>query len=744
MIKIKTLSISLLFVLLASYASAGKSSVDYVDPLVGTALKNKGGLVPFIGKPFAMTNYVPQTRENKMGRTAYIYDDETIMGFMASHQPTIWMGDYGYMSIMPQTGELKVLPEDRAVPFCHKDEVVTPYYYSVKMGQGSKIKVEMTSAGTSGIFNIVFPEKRGRIVLQGINLNPAMKDWCNDYEPRLNSIKGWVKVDVENGEIIGYNPDRQSAQIGPELKNFNGYFVVKFSEPLDGFGVWSGDEVFAGKDEIDGTRMGAYAEFQLKRGNCLKVKIGTSFISIDQARKNLENEIPDWNFEAVKTSTKNAWEEKLSKMSLGKGASENDKAIFYTALYHCYLFPREFSEDGRYYSAFDDKVHEGISFNDYSLWDTFRAYHPLMTFLEPKLTGDWITSLTQMYQEGGWMPIWPNPAYTNIMIGTHGDSVIADAYMKGIRNFNVELAYEAMRKNAFEPPVCDTQRQYGDRDRWTDFEARAGASFYHSLGYIPYDRTKESVSRTLEYAYDDWCVAMVAKGLGRDYDYNRLMPWTKNYVNLYNKETGFMAPRKYNGDFYENDNKGMTEGSKWTYLFCVLQDVPGLVELMGGPEAFAAKLDENFEGGHYRHDNEPGHHYSYLYDYCGKPYKTQERVREIVREKYLNAPDGLCGNDDCGQMSAWYLFSVMGFYPVTPGSNMFALGAPQFPEITFNVTSADGSETHPVKIIAENLSEENLYVKSISIDGRPHTSSFISYEDIMGASEIRFVMTDKY
>lgn len=363
-----------------------------------------------------------------------------------------------------------------------------------------------------------------------------------------------------------------------------------------------------------------------------------------------------------------------------------------------------------------------------------------MTLLEPQLTGDWITSLLQMYKEGGWLPMWPNPTYTNIMIATHADAVIADAYMKGIRNFDVNLAYEAIRKDAMVPPDCDTNRKYGDRDYWTSYEGRAGASYYHSIGYVPDDKTAESVSRTLEYAYDDWCVAQMAKSLGKMEDYAHLMRFSGNYKNLYNPEKGFFLPRNYDGtwiDLDDNSRHGLTEGSKWTYLFCVLQDIPGMIDLMGGPQAFSDKLDRNFEEDHYKHDNEPGHHYIYLYNYCNEPWKTQELVRKHVKLNYKDTPDGVNGNDDCGQMSAWYLFSVMGFYPVTPGSNEFAIGAPQFSEIKIRL------KDHDLLIKADNLSEENKYVQSVFLDGKKILKPFINYFDLIGAKEIRFVMNDR-
>lgn len=723
-----------------------KSPVDYVNPLIGSALKGEGGVAPFVGPPFSMTNFLVQTRENKMSSMAYVYEDKHISGFIASHQPTVWMGDYGYVSVMPEIGEIKTLPNDRKLPFSHQNEKATPYKYSVEMNASKhqKIKAEIAASGRCGIFRFTFPESNNsHILLQAINLNPELQDWANDYTPRIQKLKAWVKIDTVNNEIIGYNPDRQSAQIGPELKNFKGYFIVQFDKPIKSFGTWNEKDVFEKKQEETGTRMGAYISFQTKQNEKITVKIATSFISLEQARINLEKEIPDNDLDRVAASAKQKWEEKLSKIKI-TGVSDNDKTIFYTALYHCYLLPREFSEYGKYYSAFDDQVHDGFSYNDYSLWDTFRAYHPLMCFLEPELTGKWITSLLQMYKEGGWMPIWPNPSYTNIMIGTHADALIADAYMKGIRNFDIDLAYEAMRKNAMVPPDCDTQRRYGDRDLWTSFEARAGASYYHSIGYVPDDKTAESVSRTLEYAFDDWCIAQVAKDLGKTDDYNQLMRWSQNYRNIYNVQKGFMLPRNYDGtwiDLDDNSSQGLTEGSKWTYLFCVLQDIPGMIEMMGGNSAFAEKLDRNFNENHYRHDNEPGHHYIYLYNYCGQPQKTQELVRKHTRINYKNSPDGLNGNDDCGQMSAWYLFSVMGFYPVTPGSNVFAIGAPQFPffQIKLNIEGKERTLT----IRANNLSEKNQYVQAVYLDEKKINGSFINYIDLIRANELRFEMGSK-
>ena len=676
----------------------------------------------------------------------YVYDDHSIIGFLATRQPAVWMGDYGYVSIMPQVGKnIEVLPEKRLLQFDHRNEVAKPYYYSVLMNtpEGKKIKGEIASGSRCGLLRFTFPKSdNSRLIIQGINLNPSLKDWCNDYTDRLLKLKGWVQIDTIGNEITGYNPDRQSSQLGPDLPNFKGYFVIRINKKMSGWGTWNGSEINKRQTQQSGTRMGAYLSFSTKENEKVLVRIATSFISLDQARHNLMNEIPVWNFEALMASTKQKWEDKLSAIQV-ENVSTDQKTIFYTALYHCYQFPRDISEYGHYYSAFDDKVHDGFSYTDYSLWDTFRAFHPLMTLLEPKLTGDWITGFLQTYQQGGWMPMWPNPAETNIMIGTHADAVVSDAYMKGIRNYDIQLAYEAMRKDAMVPPDGDTQRKYSDRDRWTSFEGRAGASYYHTIGYVPVDKTSESVSRTLEYGLDDWCVAQVANDLGKISDYEQLMRWSKNYKNVYNKPEGFMQPRKFNGEWIitdDNDHTGMTEGSKWTYLFCVMQDIPGLIQLMGGNDKFATKLDLNFKENHYRHDNEPGHHYIYLYDYCNQHWKTQELARVHTSQNYRNAPDGLIGNDDLGQMSSWYLFSTMGFYPVTPGSNVFAIGAPQFPVIKIKLPVKNGII---LTIRANNLTNDNKYIKEAYLDNKRIEYPFINYFDLIKATELRFEMTDK-
>ena len=737
---------------LAQNSASQKQEVDYVNQLIGTAATgfakglDGGGTMPSVGPPFGMTNFVAQTGESKMSRMNYFYEDSSIIGFLASHQPTVWMGDYGYVSVMPQIGDLKVLPKDRALHFSHSNEISKPYYYSVLLNAGSQnIKGEIAAASRAAILQFTFPaSKNARLIIQGINLNPELTDWANDFTERIKKLKGYVKVDAARREITGYNPDRMSAQIGPDLPNFKGYFVIQVSKPFKAFGTWDGDKINTGSNQQYGTRMGAYIDFETTGDEKVEVRIATSFISIDQARKNLSMEVKGKSFNQLVQSTRNEWQKNLSRIKTG-GVSEDQKSIFYTAMFHTMQFPREMSEYGKYYSGFDDKVHTGSSYTDYSLWDTYRALHPLLLFTQPERVNGMITAMLQMYKEGGRLPMWPNPAETNIMIGTHADEVIADAYVKGFKGFDTKLAYEAMMKDAIVPPLNDTILRYGDRDKWNDYEAQAGVTYFKRIGYVPVDKTAESVSRTIEYSVDDYAVAQFAKALGKTSDYNKLIALSKNYKNLYDSKTGFMLPRKLNGDFDEKNKEGhwegFTEGDQWTYAFGAMHDVPGMINMMGGKEKFAAKLDENFEGKHYRHDNEPGHHYIYLYDYCGQPWKTQELVRKHTSENFRNQPIGINGNEDCGQMAAWYIFGVMGFYPVTPASGIYAIGAPQFPELILQKNN--NGKTSNFHIVANNLSEENKFIQKVTLDGKVIAHPFITHQQIMNGNKLIFEMGPK-
>jgi predicted alpha-1,2-mannosidase len=721
----------LIFNLSGTLNAFGQELIDEVNPMIGTtgpSVYDYGGMIPGVATPFGMTHWTAMTRENKISVYSYNHSDKTIQGFLGTHQPAIWMGDYGYVSLMPSIGELTT---SRKLPFNHQNEISAPNYYAVNMDDAGKpLKAEITATTRAGFLRFTFPASQNSHIVVTAS--------------RSKKFAGFVQINTQAQEIVGYNADRMSEELGPPLPNFKGYFVIQFSKPFTSSGTYEDDTIHRDSKQQNGNYIGGYASFTTTQGEVIEVRIGTSFISIEQARDNLKREIPDWNFERVKTEGRRIWNEALGKIKI-EGGTKDDRVNFYTAMYHTLLFPRIFSEYGRYYSAFDDKIHNGVSYNDYSLWDTFRAEHPLLLLTQPDKVPDMITSLLQMFDEGGWMPKWPNPTYSNIMIGTHADSVIADAYVKGIRGFDLRKAYAATYKDAMTPPDGDANNRWLDRAPWTAFEARGGLTWYKSLGFVPQDKTDESVSRTLEFAYDDFCVAQLAQAVGKKDDYELLMKRSRNYKNLYDPALGFMRPKKADGSWDEEswaskeDRKpGFTEGSPWTYLFCEMQDIPGVIALMGGEERFAAKLDENFNGGHYRHDNEPGHHYTYLYDYCNQPWKTQEQVRKTIASQYHNAPDGLSGNDDCGQMSAWYIFSSMGFYPVTPGSTVYAIGSPLFAKAT--IMLGKPYTKGPFTVIAKNQSPANKYIQSATLNGKPLNKPFINHADIANGSTLIFVM----
>ncbi|WP_316834212.1 GH92 family glycosyl hydrolase [Pedobacter nutrimenti] len=736
LLKINFTCLSALFfyIFLIPQASHGQvhlnSPVDEVNPLIGTTGNNSteyGGLIPAVAPPFAMTQWCAQTRESSISSTSYHYNDKSIMGFTATHQPAIWMGDYGMVTICPQSGQLYT-NRKRAMTFSHEDEKTTPYGYSVRMNAiaGGIIKANLAATSRAGLLSFSFPKSDSSFIFVEAS--------------RQENFVGWIEYDSLRNELIGYNPDRQSAHLGPPLPGFKGYFVVRFNKKPTAFGTTYHESIFKGKSQQSGDRCGAFLRFVTGDGDSVLVKTGTSFISIEQARSNLDLEIPGWKLETVQEQTKKEWNRYLARIKIDGGSKDN-RTCFYTALYRTMQYPREFSEYGRYYSAFDDRIHQGISYNDYSLWDTFRAEHPLLNLLMPEKTGGMIQALLQMYKEGGWLPKWPNPTYTNIMIATHADAVIADAMVKGIKGFDKSLAWEAVKKDAFVAPSGDSTNKWGDRAPWTAYEARGGLTWYNKMGYIPSGRTNENVSRTIEYSYDDWCVAQVARLTGHPSDFKFLMNRSKNYQNTYDRRSGFFISRYENGSFVPENrsNEGMTEGSKWTYLFGAMHDIPGLIKLMGGAENFEKRLDENFDSSHYQHDNEPGHHYIYLYNYIGKPEKTQSRIYQYTPINYKNTPDGLLGNDDCGQMSAWLVFTSIGFYPVCPGSSEYAIGVPLFDHIQITVKSPSG-QPHQLTIERKNYAPSKQHVKRVLLDGKKHNGLFFKHNELLNARTIIFEM----
>ena len=674
-----------------------------------------GGTMPFVTPPFGMTDWTAQTRQNRVSTTSYKYEDTSISGFMGTHQPAIWMGDFGYVTLMPELDNLKTTPDERKLPFTHADETVRPDYYSVSLqADGARrIRTEMTATTHCGYLRFTFPTDSASIVM---------------VEASRPGIDGFAKVDSAKREIVGYNPDRMDSGLGPlKLQNFKGYFVIQFRQQFSQSGTYGMEA------EDSGKARGAYAQFNIRPGEVIEARVGTSFISIEQARANLQAEVPDWDFEKVRLALRETWNEKLRHVSL-EGASDDQQRIIYTGLYHAMLYPRIFSEQGRYYSAFDDTVHKGESYTAYSIWDTFRAENSLLTLIAPERIDGMVQALLQNYQEGGWMPKWPNPSYTNIMIGTHADSLVAEAIRKGFHGFSYPLAWDAVYKDAMTPPDGDTTRRWYDREPHTPYEARAGLTYLKQLGYIPVDKTAEAASSTLEDSYDDWCVAQVAKALGKTADYRFFAQRSLNYEHLFNPATGFMQGKNSDGSWAKPD-EGWTEGNTWVYTWAVMHDLPGLVKLMGGPAKYNAELDEHFAGHHNIHSNEPSHHYGYLYDYSGEPWKTQQKVREITAAEYANLPSGIDGDDDCGQMSAWYIFAAFGFYPVNPASGDYMIGSPLFTKMSLRL--ANGKT---FSVTAENNSPKNVYIQSATLNGRPLTIPVIRWEDIMAGASLKFVM----
>jgi len=705
-----------------------RDAVSWVNPYIGTG-EGKigyGGTMPFVTPPFGMTNWTAQTRQNHLSVVSYKYEDTHIQGFMGTHQPAIWMGDYGYVTIIPQVGPLQTTPEARQMSFRHEDEKVQPDYYSVEMTatDQSRVRAEMTATERCAYMRFHFPQgTAGRVLI----------------EASRPGVAGDAKVDAAHFEITGYNPDRTDRNLGPfALPNFKGYFVVQFRQHWERAATYG----------LDGTgARGAYAEFAQapsEYGAAIDVRVGTSFLSMEQARENLRREIPAWDFEATQKKLRSTWNDKLARISID-GATDDERTIAYTALYHALLYPRVFSEYGRYYSAFDDTIHNGESYTAYSIWDTFRAENSMIALLAPERVPGMITALLQNYKEGGWMPKWPNPSYTNIMIGTHADSLVAEALVKGFKGFDTKTAWDAVYKDAMTPPDGDTTRRWLDREQHTPYEARGGLTYYKQLGYIPTDKTDEAASRTIEDSYDDWCVAQVAKLLGKQKDYEFFLHRSLNYQHLYNPELGLLNGKTSDGKWAPiggtRDNpgnrsvSGWTEGDAWVYTWGGLHDLGGLVDLMGGADKYNAKLDQHFAGGHNKHSNEPSHHYGYLYDYSGQPWKTQAKVREIAKAEYANQPSGIDGDDDCGQMSSWFLFTAMGFYPVNPASAEYMIGSPMFSRMSLKL--ANGKT---FTVAAKNSSATNIYIQSATLNGKPIDKPLVTYSQIMQGSRLEFVM----
>ncbi|RMG22130.1 MAG: glycoside hydrolase family 92 protein [Bacteroidetes bacterium] len=729
---IKFPNLLIIFLLLACKSNDTQLS-SFVNPLIGTessfSLSN-GNTYPSVSMPFGMTAWTPQTAEKGW---IYTYQAEKLQGLRATHQPSPWMGDYGQFTLMPMLAPLRIADKERAARFSHESEIARPHYYSVLLEE-SGIKAEMTPSMRCAIMRFTFPKSKDAFILLD----------ASDAQAK-------VSISPETQSISGYT----TANSGGVPDNFACYFVLTFDTPFEVFGTFEGSATEAGQKSRNGEDIGAYVKFSTKKEQEIEVKIGTSFISIEQAQHNLKTETEGKDFDQLMQQAQEVWDRELGRIEI-EGATEAQRITFYTALYRSMLFPHSFHEtdaDGKmiHYSPYNGQVEQGEMYVDNGFWDTFRAVYPLYSILIPEQHAAILRGLINTYEEGDWLPKWTSPGYRNVMIGTHTASLFAGAYSRGIRDFDAELAYEAMVKDALSPPA---PRGPG----------RMGNPYYTRLGYVPSDKLGEATARTLEYAYGDFCVGQMAKQLGQENDYLYFSHTAYNYEKVYDPQVGFMRGREESGRWRPNFSPiewggPFTEGSAWHYTWSVMHDPAGLISLMGGDEAFVKKLDQLFEAppefevgtygreihemtemvlggmGQYAHGNQPVHHVPYLYNFAGQPWKTQQRVRAIMDQLYGPGPDGLCGDEDNGQMSAWYIFSALGFYPVCPAKPQYVLGTPLFKKATVHLPNG---KTFVVE--APNNSEENPYVQSVLLNGAPYEKNWISHEHILNGGTLIFQM----
>lgn len=707
--------------LMLGACSNKQSTIDLVNPFIGTG--GHGHTYPGAVAPFGFVQLSPDTRLTGWdGCSGYHYTDNRIYGFSHTHLSGTGVSDYADVLLMPRTGEVvweNGYPDTTGYfsHFSKDEENASPGYYAVKLDDYN-IDVELTATAHVGFHKYTFesPEKNHIIF---------------DLAHRDEVIEAWFRQ-VSDTEIEGLRRSKAWAQ------NQYVFFVIQFNEPFKNLeiknieGTKNGENYWSGKELIAALHFGDVDEIQ--------IKVGLSAVDVDGARNNLETEVPGWDFDAVHQSVRNDWKNELDKVQV-KGGTMDDRVSFYTALYHNMIVPNIFTDvDGRY-RGHDGKIHEAgdnPQYTIFSLWDTYRATHPLYTLIDQKRTNDFIHSFLRIYQQGGRLPVWELAGNeTDCMIGYHSVPVMADAILKGIGDFDKQLALEAMQHSA-------------NLDHF-------GLDAYREKGVIAIEDEHESVSKTLEYAFDDWCIAQTAKYLENDAVYYPFIERAQFYKNLFDPQTGFFRARENGGWFDPFDPREVnfhhTEANAWQYTFYVPQDVQGMIELMGGDDAFSNKLDSLFTVenkttgrhqvditgliGQYAHGNEPSHHVAYLYNYAGKPWKTQEKVREIMLKFYHNAPDGLSGNEDCGQMSAWYVLSAMGIYPVNPSDGVFAIGSPIFDEVTLNL---ENGKTFTFK--SKNNNADNLYVAGLHLNGTEYNNSFITFADIMNGGQMTYEMSN--
>ncbi|MFT7032955.1 MAG: putative alpha-1,2-mannosidase [Cyclobacteriaceae bacterium] len=713
--------------------------VDFANPLMGTDSErdlSNGNTYPAIARPWGMNFWTPQTSKMGDGWT-YNYDDATIRGIKQTHQPSPWINDYAAFSLMAVTGQMKYQEDERASWFSHKAEEVKPYYYKAYLADYDAT-AEVTPTERAAFFRFTFPKKDSSyIVLDAYNKGSM------------------VKIIPEERKIIGYCRNNS----GGVPENFHNYFVAVFDKDFKWKHTW-GDEWKLNENSTDseGDHVGAIIGFETKTGEQVHVKVASSFISLEQAELNLQQEIGKKTFEGVKSEAKASWEKEFQRLLVEDDNVDNLRT-FYSCLYRLLLFPRKFYEidkagDVVHYSPYNGKVLPGYMFTDNGFWDTFRAVFPFFTLMYPELNSQIMQGLVNTYNESGWLPEWASPGHRGCMVGSNSASLISDSYVKGIRGYDAETLLKAVLKNANV-----------EEGRPVSSVGREGIDYYNKLGYVPYDvGINENAARSLEYAYADFAIAQMADKMNKPEVAKRFYKQSENYKKLYDPESKLMRGKNEDGTFQSPFNPlkwgdAFTEGNSLHYSWSVFHDVQGLIDLMGGDNEFVGMLDgvfnmppdfdDSYYGGtiheiremqimnmgNYAHGNQPIQHMIYLYNYAGEPWKSQQRAREIMKKLYSADPDGYCGDEDNGQTSAWYVFSALGFYPVTPGTTQYVFGSPLFDKVT--MTMQNGNK---FVIEAKGNGEQNDYIQSANLNDENYQKTWIDHKDIQDGGKLVFDM----
>ena len=745
--KLHTLVLPALLASLASLASLApltacaapiQDPVEWINPLMGTASKpelSNGNTYPTIALPWGMNFWTPQTGKMGNGWT-YSYDADKIRGFKQTHQPSPWMNDYGQFAIMPVTGKLRFNQDQRASWFSHKAEVAKPYYYSVYLADAD-VTTEITPTERAAQFRFTWPKTDEAYVV------------VDAYD------KGsYIKVLPAQRKIVGYSTRYAR---GPLPKNFKNYFVIYFDKPFTSSQIWSGDKLVEGVTELASAHSGAVVGFKTEKGEKVGMRVASSFISEAQAELNLQRELADDSFDTTAQKGKDIWNKTLSRVSVEGGSVEQTRT-FYSSLYRMLFFPNklyEINADNQivHWSPYNGEILPGYMFAGTGFWDTFRALYPFLNLMYPSINKEMQEGLVNDFKEGGWLPEWSSPGLANVMIGNNSASVVAEAYIKGLRGYDIETLWQALKHGA-------------DNEGPMDAVGRKGVKYYNELGYVPYDvKINENAARTLEYAYDDFAIWQLGKALGKpESEIGIYKQRAMNYKKLFDPETGLMRGKNQDGKFQSPFNPfkwgdAFTEGNSWHYTWSVFQDVNGLVELMGGREKFVAKLDqvftlppvydESYYGeviheiremqianmGQYAHGNQPIQHMIYLYGYAGAPWKTQYWARETMNRMYKPTPDGYCGDEDNGQTSAWYVFSALGFYPVTPAVPQYVLGAPLFKKATLHLENGK-----TITINASANSDQRRYVGALKVNGKPYQHNWLDHAALQKGAVLDFDM----